>query len=198
MADFWQQFKKWFKSAEESSPSQPYLHELIERSDAEIADFAAWKTTVICLRLINWLNDQFAIYSDLPADVDEAIDFLHTPSSQGFVIHYFKTEYTRREATHFFDLLKEQVLRLPYRSHVSDTRTYLRDGISETVERHYLKPRITSSEEGILDQQYGNIQIELILRRDRPYRLKFQATRYNDRQYNEGADFRALMQRLFT
>jgi hypothetical protein len=141
MDNLWHYFKNLFVKAEQSSPSQPLIHELIQRSEEETLDYERWKKTLVCRRLVDWLDNQYAVYRVLPHDVDEGLDFLHTPSSKGFVVHFNQTRYSRRDATHFFDYLKEQVLTLGYRPQISDTRTYHRSSWVETVERHYLKPR---------------------------------------------------------
>lgn len=194
MADIWDYFKNLFKKSEESSPSQPYLHEVIERSEAEKADYEFWKNTLVRRRLTDWLSDQYAIFRVLPQDVDEAMDFLDTPSSKGFVIHFYKTNYSRRDVTFLMDYLKEQVLALDYKSQVSDTRTFNRPNWVETIERHYLKPRPDFEQKGKFNQKFGNVTIEMQLRNDQPYHLKFQATTYNDHLFKDAHDFEDLMQ----
>lgn len=194
MADIWDYFKNLFKKSEESSPTQPYLHEVIERSEAEKSDYEFWKTTLVRRRLIDWLSDQYAIFRVLPQDVDEAMDFLNTPSSKGFVIHFYKTNYSRRDVTFLMDYLKEQVLALDYKTQVSDTRTFNRPNWVETIERHYLKPRPDFEQKGKFNQKFGNVTIEMQLRNDQPYHLKFQATTYNDHLFKDAHDFEDLMQ----
>jgi hypothetical protein len=194
MASFWDKIKQLFEAGEESSASNPAVHQLIERSEAEQADLLRWKETIVCKRLLNWLGDQYLLYRALPDDIDEAIDFLDTPSSKGFVIHLHKTGYSRRDATHLLDLFKEKVLALDYRTQVSDSRTYSRQAWVETVERHYLKPRLNRKSEGPLDQLFGNIMVELVLRDDKPHHLKFSATSYQDRLFREAEDFQDLVQ----
>ncbi len=125
--------------------------------------------------------------------MDEAMDFLHTPSAKGFVIHFYKTNYNRQEVSHLFDFLKDQVKALNYKVQISDTRTYNRENWVETVERHYLKPRPGKDRKEKINQRFGNITIELLLRDDRVYQLKFQATAYRDHQYEEAEKFRDLM-----
>lgn len=196
MSEFWDSLKKLFSKAEESSPSQPILHEVIARSTEEKADFERWKQTLVCRRLLDWLHDQYSIFQTLPDDIDEALDFLNTPSSKGFVIHFFKTRYNKREVVHFFDLLKEKVLATNYRPSLSDSRTYNRPNWVETVQKHYLKPRTNFEQGKTINQQYGNITIELLLRDDKVYNLRFRATSYNDRQYAPAKDFKELMQQL--
>ena len=76
--------------AEESSPSQPLIHELIQRTEKEKEDYQQWKQTLVLRRLMDWLKDQFAMYQINSERVDEGLDFLNTPSSKGFVIHFHK------------------------------------------------------------------------------------------------------------
>ena len=194
--NLWEYFKSLFHASQNSSAQMPFLHELIDRSEEERQDLERWKSTLVCRRLLDWLGDQYAIFSVAPDEVDDGIDFLDTPSSKGFVIHFYKTRYSRRDVTHFLDLLKEKVLRLPYKPQISDSRTFTRGERVETIERHYLKPRPDLQREGPFDQQYGNVLIELHLRDEQPHYLKFSATVYNDRLFQDAAEFRGLFQAL--
>lgn len=193
MPNLWEQFKNLFKEAEQSSPSKPLIHELIQREEAEVKDYNFWKSTLVRRRLIDWLNDQYAIFLFQPNDIDEALDFLDTPSSKGFVIHFHRTRYSRRDVTHFFDYLKERVLQLDYRPQISDTRTYNRPQWVETVQRHYLKPKPDFEREGKINQQFGNVTIEFELRDDNVHNLKFRATSYKDRLFEDAREFSELM-----
>lgn len=194
MTNIWDYLKGLFDKSAESSPTQPYLHELIERSTDEKADYAHWKNTLVRRRLTDWLSDQYAIFRVLPDDIDEAMDFLDTPSSKGFVIHFHKTRYSRRDVTHFSDYLKEQVLALDYRTQISDTRTFNRTHWVETIERHYLKPRPDFMSKEKFNQKYGNITIEVVLRNEQPHHFKFQATSYKDHLFQDAQAFEELMQ----
>ncbi|RME92313.1 MAG: hypothetical protein D6772_17050 [Bacteroidetes bacterium] len=196
MAGFWQKLFKLGQSAETSSPHKPAIHELLKRTADEQADYTHWKNSFVARRLLDWLGDQYAIFLHQPADTDIAIDFLDTPSSKGFVIHFHQTNYSRREATYLFDLFKEKVAQLNYRVQLSDTRTFARKHWVETIEKHYLKPRHTYVEGEPLDQQFGNVMIELELRDDQVNNLRFRATHYSDRNYQEPQSFRELMQVL--
>jgi hypothetical protein len=196
MAGFWQKLFKLGQSAEASSPNEPVVHELLTRSPEEKADYAQWKDAFVARRLLDWLGDQYAIFLHRPGDTDTAIDFLDTPSSKGFVIHFHQTNYSRRESTHLFDLFKEKVTQLNYRVQLSDTRTFARKHWVETLEKHYLKPRHTFVEGQPLDQQFGNILIELEFRDDKAYNLRLRATHYRDHNYQEARPFRELVQVL--
>ncbi len=194
MSNFWQNLFRLGQQAESSSPTQPAIHELIQRSEEELADYESWKESFVLRRLLDWLSDQYAIHRVAPADVDTTLDFLNTPSSKGFVIHFHDTQYSRREATHFFDYLKDRVKTFNYRRQLSDTRTYARENWVETLEKHYLKPRHDYQEGELLDQQFGNILIELEIRDNKVHNLRFRATYYRDRNFHPPRDFKDLMQ----
>ncbi len=198
MATFWQKISSLFEAAENSSGSDPAVHEMIERDDAELEAYARWKKTLARRRLLDWLTDQYALYRTTGGG-DREVDFLDTPSSKGFVIHFSETQYSKAEITHFFHYLKERILELNYRTQISDRRVFSRPNWVETQERHYLKPRTRKQrmagpvERGALDQKFGNISVELELRDDRAWNLRLRATTYQDALYNEPESFRALM-----
>ncbi len=198
MPDIFEYFKNWFRKAEKSSPSNPALHEVIIRTDDHRRRLEEWKTSLACRRLTDWLWQQYAIWVSLPDELDPAVDFLDTPSSKGFAIHFFRAEFPKEDAVLFFDYLKEKVLEWPYRTTLADRRVYAVQSGMETVERYYLKPRQKRTEERLIDQGFGNVTIELVLRDDVPHQLRFQATAYNDRLYAPAAEFKDLFQSLLT
>ncbi|MCB0706117.1 MAG: hypothetical protein KDC34_12430 [Saprospiraceae bacterium] len=193
MSNPWQYFKSLFKASEESSPSNPFLHELIIRSEAEKADYEKWKDQLVRQRLSSWLQDQYILFRLEPERIDESIDFLHAPSSKGFAIHFSKMGYALRESRHFLDFLKEQVRGIGYRNQISDTRTYQKGEWVETIERHYLKPKPDFNTPGKFKQVFGNIRIELKLRDEQPFLLTFSATTYNDSLFDPPKEFDELM-----
>jgi len=194
--DWWNQIKKLFGDAEKSSPSQPLVHKVITRSEAFLVQYDRWKKTLAKRRLIDWLSNQYAIHTALPNDADEALDFLNTPSSKGFAIHFHKTNYSQEEITFLFDYFKERVLTLNYRTQISDSRTYNRPKWVESTNRHYLKPKPDFEKKEKINQQYGNIMIEMVSRDDKIYYFKFSATHYKDYLYQEAYDFKDLMQEI--
>lgn len=196
MANIFRYLRELFKEAEESSPSNPVDHHLIERTVEEQIDYDHWIKSLVKRRLVDWLNDQYSLYQVLPQDIDAAIDFLNTPSSKGFIVHFHQTNYSKREIVHFFDYLKERVHHLNYRSQISDSRTFSRNHWVETIQRHYLKPRNQFVEGQKLEQGFGNITIELELRDDKVHNLRMRATHYQDHLYQEPRDFSSLMQEL--
>lgn len=184
---------------ETSSPNQPAIHEVIERSEKELADYRVWKETLGKQRFLDWLREEHLKFMTDPRSTDAALDFLNTPSTKGFVIHFYKTRYNKREIIHFFDFLKEKILALSYKTYLSDTRTYNRKDWVERLDRHYLKPPTNLRNPGKekFDQRFGNITIELIFQDDKIYLLKFSASTYQDRLYKDAEDFDSLMKELY-
>lgn len=198
MQDPFSYFKSLFKKSENSTGANPFIHELITRTEEEKADFEFWKKTLVARRLLDWLSDQYAIYRVAPEQIDEPINFLNTPSSKGFAIQFHQTKYSERDVSHLFDWLKEKVQQLNYRSQISDTRTYKKGQWLETTNRHYLKPRADFTSKEKFNQGYGNITIEFVLRDSQVHHLKLIATRYSDRLYKDAGDFKELMQMILS
>ena len=194
MPSIWEQIKQLFQTVEKSSPSQPVLKSLLKRTDDELADFEKWRSGLSQKRLVDWIHNEYATYLVDPNEVAESIDFINIRATRGFAIHFYKLNYPLRDITHLFDLLKEQLRQINYRSYTSDTRTYNRPNWVERLDRHYLKPPIVFMEDGVrLDQRLGNITRELLFRNDKPYQLKFSATSYVDRNYKPAENFDELM-----
>ena len=194
MNSLWQQIKNLFQAAEESSPSQPVLKSEIKRSEEQQADYESWKNGLPKRRLLDWIHAEYANYLIAPDEVATSIDFINIRTTRGFAIHFYKLDYSLRDITHFFDLLKELLRKVGYRTYTSDSRTYNRPNWVEQLDRHYLKPPIVTRERGEkIKQTFGNVTIELLFRNDEPYQLKFSATSYNDRNYEEAEGFDALM-----
>ncbi|WP_020571739.1 hypothetical protein [Neolewinella persica] len=188
---FWDQIKNIFQSAEAGTSSAPTIHEMIERTEEELAAYDHWKTTAGPRRLLDWLTNQYGRHRD-QLRTDETIGFLDTASSKGFVIHFSQMNYTREEITHFFHYLQERVLTLDYRNEISDRRIFPRRDWVETQERHYLKPRIQYNEVK-MNQSFGNIMIEFELRNDVAHNLRLRATIYNDSMYEADGSFGGLV-----
>ncbi len=195
MPSFWNQVKSVFQQAEQSSPTQPAIHEIISREVMREQAFERWKTTAAKERMLAWLQEQYRVFTGSGRQ-DEAVDFLDTPSTKGFVVHFFQTQYSKEEVIFFFDYLKELILELGYRSQISDRRIFSRKQWVETQERHYLKPRNNFTTGERINQKFGNITIELEFRDDAVRNLRLRATIYKDALYEEAHSFGALMMAL--
>jgi hypothetical protein len=196
MTNVFDYFKNFFREAEQRSASHPIFNELLVRSTDEKLAYESWKGSLPCRRLFNLLAEQYAIHQSNPTGVDAALTFLQTDSSNGFALHFDRLDFAKQDAPQLLDFLKEKTLALNYRPQLSNTRTWPEKDWVQTVQRHYLKPRQTWVEGQKIDQRYGNVTIELVLRNDRPHLLTFRATSYSDRLYGKADDFHQLMQAL--
>ena len=205
---WWQRIKATFAAAEDSGPAAPVDHAPLTRHRDRAEDYAQWRGGVVHERLLAWLAEQYANFLTDRGRVDEAVDFLDTPSSKGFVIHFSDTGYSLREAEFFQLYLRERVMANAYRTQVADTRTYARRGATERTDRYYLKPKpdfahpdgpdaaMDMHTAGQFGQQFGNVMLELVVRNERPHQLKFSATIYHDRVYREADGFGKLMEQV--
>lgn len=201
----WDSVKRLFGEAEASSPVAPAEHTTLTRHRTAGEAYARWREGLVLRRLVGWLADQYAVYLTSPNRVDEAVDFLDTPSSKGFVVHFGDTGYSLEEAEYFQLYLRERVLSRNYRTQVADSRTYTRAGRTERTDRYYLKPRpdfahpdgedapMDMHTRGQFDQQFGNVMLELVVRNERAHHLRFSATVYHDRIYKDARGFGGLM-----
>lgn len=197
MADVWQYFQSLFQKTEQSSKTQPILHDAIVRSDTEIIDYEKWKNAFIKKQLITWIKQAYGNFLKEGKSRDSSILFLHTVSTKGFAIHFSQMNYTPIEVRHLFDYFKEKVLTLNYKVYNSDKRTYVKGEKVESTAKHYLKPSLKNMlGTPPFNQEFGNISIELICQDDMPKILKFSATVYNDRSYQKAKPFGQLMEHL--
>lgn len=197
--DIWEYFKSLLKKSEESTATKPFIRETIVRSEEEKADYELWTNTLACRRMLDWLNMQYANFLIQPENLDENIDFLTTPSSNGFVLYFDEMLHNKYDFKHLFEYFKNKTLTFNYKLYMSDRRTYTKEDRVEVIERHYLKPRNVLKKDDAtgefkkVKQRFGNVLIELHFRNDEISTLKYSATCYNDRLYLKGQEFKDLM-----
>ncbi len=186
-------FKNLFQKQEKGN--SPVLHELIARTDAEKHSYEVWKVNNHKDYLIGFLNKQFeAQWNNQPQESD-AVFIIHNEKTRGFIFTYEEVKATTAEFKHLFDYLKERVRVLNYKVYVSDVKHYARQNHVETIERHYLKPRLSLPDKGTkANQQYGNITIEQLLHNDKPVQIKFVSHPYSDHNYTVSLPFKELME----
>jgi hypothetical protein len=196
MAGFWENIKNLVLQTELSNPQNPAVHEVINPSDYDLSDYLNWKSTIVCSNFFSWLNQQYSHYL-LDTPFSPSITFLNKTPSFGFMIHFSEMGYSKRDAIYISLLLKDKTLNLKYRLQIADRKIYYLKNIGmEITERHYLKPKKIVKPDEKIEQYYGNITIELLLRNDLPFQLTYRATSYPDRIYAPGLPFSQLMEKL--
>ena len=196
MSNWWESFKAYFKEPEPIQPNGLISREMLTRPEGFDDDFQTWQEGIVYRRIKDWMFNQYALFKVNPDQTDEAIDFHIQDASRGILIYFFHTQYSARETTFLLEALAGQVRSSRYRLQMSDVRIFNRPSRVERVERMYLKPKWKFEEDTLLDQQFGNITLELIFHNDQPHLLKLLATAYHDRKYTEPATFDQLVQLL--
>lgn len=190
----WERIKTIFKEANESSFSNPIMHNILARSQSNKEEFIRWKDNGYDFHFFEWLKT--ANKNRIShATKDDHISFLDTPSKKGFVI-FLNKFIPIRNPEHIMDAIKERIQGLGYKVYVSDEKSYNSGVYIETLQRHYLKPPLNFEPDTKLSQLYGNISIELVLQNDHPKLLKFSTTTYQDHMFTNADTFDNLIQRL--
>ena len=202
---FWQRLKLLFSKQNQPSSSadeaheREILHEVIQRSEQELAHYEAWLQSAHSQQMLYWLQGMYDHFRRTKRSCDENLDFLMIPSVNGFVIHYDPERWDCDDFQSLFDYLKNRLKEIGYWSHVSDVRAVQRGRHIDTMQRYFLKPpRQFDTQESPLDQHYGNVMISLNYCNERLCNLKFCATHYSDRQYKPPYDFAKLMETICT
>ncbi|CAN5344795.1 hypothetical protein BH09BAC1_BH09BAC1_09450 [soil metagenome] len=193
MSDLFDRIKKLFSQAEDEQ--QPATHELISRTEAELAAYEQWKKSKRSQRLLEGFRAKMENRDSGEAEL--SLDFIDTPRSRGFVLHYEEGLMTGLEMRHLLDYFKEQLLVVGYASYMSDVKNQLKAEVVQTIERHYLKPKFNPHETTEKTaQRFGNITIEYLQENNLPINLKFISNIYSDHKYADARPFKELMEIL--
>ncbi len=195
-SDFFDQImQKLFRKDTGISVSQPFVSEKLIRSDTFAEKYKEWKEK----RRVNRRLDALKIAMDELNNHAGSHPYLvryKSPEANGFAL-YAGFGFRDEEYSFLLDHFGEIILTLGYRIYTSDRRHSDKGEYVERIDRHYIKPAPSSIANAPLNQLYGNILIELILRNDKPFLLKLIASVYAGRQYSEPLTFDALVEVLF-
>ena len=178
----------------DKTPTEIFVNEIIKRSQSFLDRFNAWKTSDTCMEFINDLWESYA-WSKQGLDKDPQILLLQSTYSNGLAISY-EAKYGKSSYRFLLDYLADQVKKLDYRLVMSRRTMQEKNGVVESKEMHYLKPKRGFVEP--IDQKFGNVQIEYIEENDEPTRIKLIANTYSDRKYKEAQNFEDLAQHIFS
>lgn len=193
MSEFFDRIKKLFSLA--ADESNPATHEVIVRTEAELEVYRQWKRSKRLPRILE--SFQARIEGRFSTEAELSLYFIDTTKSRGFVLQHEEGVLTGTEMRHLLDYFQEQILAVGYVSYMSDVKNQLKGNVVETIERHYLKPKLNIDEAtGKMYQRFGNISIEYLEQNHVPVQLKLQSNIYNDRKYSDPRPFQELMELL--
>lgn len=126
------------------------------------------------------------------------IHLFQSAYANGFAITYNPAFFSSQDFHFLFDLLKDRVLPMGYRKTIAERKIYDRATFVETIEKYYLKPQMPQDKEGLFNQLYGNVLLELVLINDKPSYIKVLVSLYSDRLYTKALPFKEFQETLFS
>lgn len=172
-----------------------YIHEVLERSEKQLANYQAWLHTEEGIDLLKEIERGYYLKKQgMLSEID--VHLLDSKYANGFAISY-NENIGEENFRNIFDYLKEKVSENGYKIAQADRRILDKESHEETIEKWYLKPISEELEAGIVNQRFGNVLIEKIDVDRKPSYIKFMANVYQDRQYTEAEPFQDLLDKVF-
>lgn len=120
-----------------------------------------------------------------------------SPYANGFAVTY-DNPLVPKSFSYLFLAFSRRVLDLGYRQVSLDRKLEEVNGQVKVTEKFYFKPPLQRpSEDELISQLYGNITLEKVTIDNQPSYLKFLATVYSDRLFQNAKPFDQLIDRLF-
>jgi hypothetical protein len=173
-------------------------HDVIKRCETDHEYYKNWFASTAKSNSLNWLYNEFISYKT-KGYCDQALMFLMIPSVNGFAIKFDDARWHQQDFTALFDYFKNTLsAEENYCVQVSDTKTIAKGLITETTERHYLKPPVQFDMNygDKKNQKFGNLMITLNTINGKIDTLKLSATQYNDHLFERAYPFELLMELL--
>ncbi len=183
-----------FSSSDQSGKgNEPFVTESLTRKKSFHESFDAWRLSGQMDIEFNHIRENYKIQS--ASDQSDFVRLMRDSKANGMIL------LNHPEATLSFDFLLEElkfrVLDLGYTQQNADRRMFDKASEVESIERYYLKPKLTSEDfDGPRRQMYGNILVELHKTDLKPRLLKFLSTIYSDRNYQEPWSFDELINKI--
>jgi len=169
------------------------VHEMLNRSQQFKEDCSEWTEGADFKQLRKDLLDSWeSKRNDDPAILD--LETYISDYANGFIL-YPPKEGRAIPLSFLMEYLKDRMITASYRLVHRDRRIKEGPEHIETIEKYQLKPEVPVQIP--MDQLYGNVIIELQKHDNKEVRLKFLASIYADRKYNEALDIHELIHYLF-
>lgn len=191
MAFFDQVYQQLF--GKKTAEDKVLLKEVIVRSEKFKADFDQRILAEDFKQLIQDVYNSYELKQQRISGTPD-VHILNSQYANGFAISY-NDEISVLDFQFLFDWLSKRTGTLNYHVANSDLVVTEKNNVVESKEKYYLKPKVGMDK--IINQQFGNILIEHITINDRPSYIKYTASIYSDRNYQEPQDFAELTEYLF-
>jgi len=126
----------------------------------------------------------------------DPVQYMDKDNSKGFVIllSKFKGNYSLQDYRSLQHVITLRLVEHRYIVKVSDIKSTYINNILQKTYRYYHKPSLKIQQTSPINQLFGNITSELILRDGEPYMLRVMAHKYSDRNYADAEDLDQMME----
>ncbi|TGE28751.1 hypothetical protein [Hymenobacter metallicola] len=179
-------------SASEATSWQP-----LARTSAQQRAHQHWVEQQVYL---NWMGPYFKAYHFQKTGVcakQLRVQLLKEEGRQG-ALFFYDPSIGPGNFRHLFDFIRDQVLSQGYNASVSDKRLVKHERYTESIEKHFLKPRPHDcTATGRCNQRFGNVTVDLVSINGQPGFIRFFANPYQDTIFTPAASFDDLMETIF-
>lgn len=174
------------------------VHEVLTRNPREEKAFNAWKLTPAYNQLLEEISHAY-YYKKTGIRSDITIHLFQSDYANGFAVSYLP-RIGKRHFQYLFDVFKERVTAMSYRTVNADRQIIDKKSYVETREKYYLKPPISLQEvESTVtpsEQLYGNVSVEHVLADNQPQYIKVLVSIYSDRLFTHPLSYDEFIERL--
>lgn len=170
----------------------------LHRSAAELRAYERWQQQAEYPR---WLAGYFKAYHYCKAGLHKChggprVQRLDACGQHGALLFY-DPAIGPVNFRHLFDLLRDRTVALGYHLAASDVRTRRLPQCSETVSKHFLKPRPSDCPDtGRCQQRFGTVTIDLVNLNGQPGFIRVACNPIEDSMFCEAYSFDQLMDAL--
>jgi hypothetical protein len=175
----------------ENKKGVPFISEVLTRRNSFRTEYEQW--TIGRKKIVR----KIALALAGKNDDDFRAELMRSSHANGFVI-FFDDAFVQNDFIFFFEFLREKIIGLNYKQSLADRKFYVRDEYVESIERYYLKPNISPTDDSTpAAQLYGNALLELIFIDDKPLYIKVLLTSYSGFHYQKTLDFEDFLHQIF-
>ncbi|GIV39659.1 MAG: hypothetical protein KatS3mg033_1459 [Thermonema sp.] len=172
------------------------VHEVLRRSPSFKQEYFQWANEGKFAEPLRRVYEAYWLKRQNVA-MSWEIHLLQMPYANGFALTFPAHELGQKDFIFLFEYLKDRVLSLNYRLADASYKMYDRGEYVETIEQYHLKPRVNWGEgDGVYQQEFGNVTLELIKMDDLPAYCKVVASIYSGRQYSQARHFDEFIELL--
>lgn len=193
---FEQMINKLFKNNLVSA-SKPFMREPLQRSARFKTAYAQWQDNGQAQEIVAKIAESY-FYHKGGVQASDLLSIFNSQGANGIAIHPPKS-WKLQQCQFIVDYFCHTILQKDYHKQVAELQVFDLGQHVKTVEKYYLKPSILGQAQaaGKLNQQFGNITLELVSLNDQPALIKVLVTYYADHLFTQVLDFEDFLRYLW-